>query len=330
MTHAPFTVAAIQSAPEPSDQQRGLERLSDLVSDAARGGAALVACGETFLPGYPAWIDQCPGALIWDNPRTKAVYAEYRRNSVAIPGPAHDRLKSIAADFGVVLVVGVSERLSEGPGQGSLYNSLLTYDADGRLANHHRKLVPTFTERCIWGHGDQAGLRSVETAVGKVSALVCWEHWMPLPRQALHEQGETVHIAVWPTVHERHQIASRHYAFEGRTHVVAVGQIQRAGTHLPATLDRIEGVRDDTLLLRGGSCVIAPDGGFLAEPVFDEETIIYAEIDPTRADEECMTLDVTGHYHRAELFDFQVRPSSRPACEEPAHARDTRNAKKDL
>lgn len=318
---APFTVAAIQASPEPMDQTqclaRGLERLADLVTEAAANGAKLVACGETFLPGYPAWIDSCPGALTWDNPETKRVFADYRRHSVAIPGPAHDRLRSIAADNGIVLVVGVSERVDEGPGQGSLYNSLLTYDADGRLANHHRKLVPTFTERCVWGHGDQAGLRSVKTAVGRVSGLVCWEHWMPLPRQALHEQGETIHIAVWPTVHERHQIASRHYAFEGRTHVIAVGQVQRAGTHMPKGWARMEGVGDDDLLLRGGSCVIAPNGDFLTVPVFDTESIIYAEVDPNRADEESMTLDVTGHYHRAELFEFGVRPSSRSTHEPP-------------
>jgi nitrilase len=310
---APFTAAAIQASPDPGGTDAALDRLADLVSDAAGRGAMLVACGETYLPGYPAWIDSCPGALTWDNPETKRVFAAFRRASVAIPGPAHARLKSIAADHGVVLVVGVSERVDEGPGQGSLYNSLLTYDADGRLANHHRKLVPTFTERCVWGHGDQAGLRSVETAVGKVSALVCWEHWMPLPRQALHEQGETVHVAVWPTVHEKHQIASRHYAFEGRTHVIAVGQIQRAGTHLPAGWARMDGVGDDDLMLRGGSCVIGPDGAYLpgAEPVFDAETIVYAEINPSRADEESMTLDVTGHYHRRELFGFSVRPADR-------------------
>jgi nitrilase len=180
--------------------------------------------------------------------------------------------------------VGVSERVDEGPGQGSLYNSLLTYDADGRLANHHRKLVPTFTERCVWGHGDQAGLRSVETAVGKVSALVCWEHWMPLPRQALHEQGETVHVAVWPTVHERHQIASRHYAFEGRTHVIAVGQIQRAGTHLPAGsgADGRRGRRRPDAarrVVRDRARRGLPASG--PSPCSTPRLIVYAEIDPS-------------------------------------------------
>lgn len=311
MMNEPFVVAAVQASPEPRESREGLDRLADLISDAARWGARLVACGETFLPGYPAWIDSCPGALLWDNPETKRVFAEYRRNSVAVGGEAGVRLGSIASDHGVVLVVGVSERIDEGPGQGSLYNSLLTYDSDGRLANHHRKLVPTFTERCVWGHGDQAGLRSVPTSVGRVGALVCWEHWMPLARQALHEHGETVHVAVWPTVHERHQIASRHYAFEGRTHVVAVGQIQRAATHLPAGWARADGA--DDMLLRGGSCVIGPDGEFLAAPVFDEETIVLAEVDPRRADEESMTLDVTGHYSRPELFEFRVRSASRSA-----------------
>ncbi|MFG0305448.1 MAG: carbon-nitrogen hydrolase family protein [Phycisphaerales bacterium JB040] len=303
----PVLAAILQARPRPTIEQ-SLDRLADLVSDAARRGARLVAVGETFLPGYPAWLDWCPGALLWDAPETKAVFAEYRRNSITIPGTHHERLRSIARDHGVVLVAGVSERVEAGPGNRTLYNTLLTYDADGRLANHHRKLVPTFTERTVWGPGDGAGLRSVDTAVGRVSALVCWEHWMPLARQALHESGEFVHVAVWPWVHERHQIASRQYAFEGRCYVLAVGQIMRT-TDLPAGLARQDDAPD--LLLRGGSAIIGPDAGYLTEPVLDAEDIILAELDPARLDEESMTLDVTGHYARPDVFEFGVRPGAR-------------------
>ena len=133
-------------------------------------------------------------------------------------------------------MMGVSERVDSGPGNGTLYNSLLTFDADGRLVNHHRKLVPTFTERLVWGQGGAEGLRSVDTAIGRIGGLVCWEHWMPLARQTLHVSGEWIHVAVWPTVHDMHQVASRHYAFEGRCFVLAAGQLM-ATSELPDDLE---------------------------------------------------------------------------------------------
>ncbi|MEM7622520.1 MAG: carbon-nitrogen hydrolase family protein [Planctomycetota bacterium] len=308
-------VGLVQAAPVCFDAEACIEKMADLASDAAKDGAKLVAVGETWLPGYPAWIDHSPGAMTWDNPATKAAYAAYRANSVAVPGPLHERLGRVARSLGVALVIGCSERVDEGPGRGTLYNTLLTYDADGALVNHHRKLVPTYTERVIWGPGDAAGLRSAETAAGRVSSLVCWEHWMPIPRQVLHESGELIHVAVWPWVHERHQIASRQYAFEGRCYVLALGQIQR-GSDIPAGLDRA-GVDDDELILRGGSCVIAPDASFVVEPVMDEERVIVCEIEPDACDEEAMTLDVTGHYHRPELLGVWVDQGDRMTTQPP-------------
>lgn len=146
----------------------------------------------------------------------------------------------MARTNGVTLVMGVSERVTAGPGQGTLYNSILSYGPDGALLNHHRKLMPTYTERMVWGAGDAEGLRSVAMPVGGVSArvgsLVCWEHWMPLARQALHESGEDIHVALWPTVHEMHQVASRQYAFEGRCFVLAAGSLMRA-SKLPSELE---------------------------------------------------------------------------------------------
>jgi len=214
-------------------------------------------------------------------------------------------------------VVGISERVERGAGRGTLYNSLVTIGPDGRLLNHHRKLVPTYTERLIWGAGDVEGLRAVDTTVGRVSALVCWEHWMPLARQALHESGEDLHVAVWPTVHDLHQVASRQYAFEGRCFVLASGAMLRASS-LPPELDphpdRVGG--GDEWVLRGGSAVIGPDGKYIVEPVYDEPHLLLAELDLRRLSEERMTLDVTGHYHRPELFEFKaLRSGRRPAGE---------------
>src|SRR5712692_5664499 len=117
-----------------------------------------------------------------------------------------------ARDLKIAIVIGASERVDAGPGNGTLYNSLLTISEDGQLRNHHRKLVPTYTERLVWGNGDGRGLQAVSTSAVRIGGLICWEHWMPLARMAMHNSGEHIHVAVWPTVHELHQLASRHYA----------------------------------------------------------------------------------------------------------------------
>jgi predicted amidohydrolase len=167
--------------------------------------------------------------------------------------------------------------------------------------------MPTYSERLIWGAGDVEGLRAVDTPSGRVSALVCWEHWMPLARQALHESGEDVHVAVWPTVHDLHQVASRQYAFEGRCFVLASGAMMRASS-LPPELEphpeKVTGGED--WVLRGGSAIIGPDGKYIVDPVYDEPRLLLAELDLRRLSEERMTLDVTGHYHRPEMFEFRA------------------------
>ncbi len=291
-----------------------LVRTRDGVREARAAGAELVVFPETWIPGYPAWLDVCRDASLWDHPPAKAVFARMARDSVAVPGEAFDAIGAMAQEFEVTLVIGVTERVDRGPGRGTLYNSLLTIGPDGVLLNHHRKLVPTYTERMVWGTGDTDGLRAVDTPAGRVGGLVCWEHWMPLARQALHESGEDVHVAVWPTAHEMHQVASRHYAFEGRCYVLAAGALMRASA-LPPELEphpaRV--TSPDQWVLRGGSAIIGPDGRYLVEPVYDEPRLVVAELDFGRIREESMTLDVTGHYHRPELFEFAVRRGGRRA-----------------
>ena len=297
--------------------QAGLKLTREKALEAAGAGAELIVFPETWIPGYPAWLDLCRDAALWDHAPVKAVFARIAHNSVTIPGPDLDHLSDSARQAKATIVVGVSERVGSGAGRGTLYNSLLTIGPDGRLLNHHRKLMPTYTERLIWGAGDVEGLRAVDTPSGRISALVCWEHWMPLARQALHESGEDVHVAVWPTVHDLHQVASRQYAFEGRCFVLASGALMRASA-LPPELehhpDRV--TAPDQWILKGGSAIIGPDGKYVTEPVYDRAVIVMAELDLTRASEESMTLDVTGHYHRPELFDFRpLRTGKRPAGE---------------
>jgi nitrilase len=302
-------VAIAQSEVAP-DLAAGLEKTRALAGDAARQGAQLVAFPETWLPGYPAWLDSCRDSAIWNHPPVKAAYARMAANSVAVDGEGGRALAAIARQLAITLVVGVVERVDGGPGRGTLYNALLTFTPEGALANHHRKLMPTFSERLVWGTGDANGVRAVPTPVGRVGGLVCWEHWMPLARQALHDSGEDIHVAAWPTVHEMHQVASRHYAFEGRCFVLAAGSLMR-NSALPPDLELHPKYQGDWAL-RGGSMIIAPDGKVLAGPAFDREEILSAEIDLARVREESMTLDVTGHYSRPDCFEFRPIHHARP------------------
>ncbi len=198
--------------------------------------------------------------------------------------------------------------MTAGPGHGTLYNTQLIFGPDGALLSRHRKLVPTHAERLVWGPGDGTGLRAVDTPIGRVGTLICWEHWMPLARQAMHESAEAIHVAAWPTVRDIYQVASRHYAFEGRCFVLACGQIIEAGA-LPPELDLPPEIEKDkrALVASGGSCIFGPDGAILAGPVFDREEILTADLDMGRIAEESMALDVTGHYNRPDVFDFRVK-----------------------
>jgi predicted amidohydrolase len=155
-------------------------------------------------------------------------------------------------------------------------------------------------------------LTAVDTVAGRVGGLVCWEHWMPLARQALHDSGEDIHIALWPTVHDRHQLASRHYAFEGRCFVLAAGSVMRA-TSLPPELelDRSRLPDGSNFVLRGGSAIIGPDGEYVVPPLWDRPGILVADLDLERVRRESMTLDVSGHYSRPDLLAMTVRRPSR-------------------
>jgi len=304
-------VAIVQA--EPADSLAdAIARTRELTSEAARAGATLVVFPETWIPGYPAWLDVCRDAGLWDHAPVKRVFARMAENSIVVRGESGTALGEIARAHSVTLVVGVTERVDAGVGRGTLYNALLTFGPDGALLNHHRKLMPTYTERMVWGLGDAQGLQAVETAAGRVGGLICWEHWMPLARQAMHDSGEDIHVAVWPNVHEMVQIASRQYAFEGRCFVLAAGSLLRAA-NLPPELephpDRVTSASQ--FVLRGGSAIIGPNGAYIAGPVFDEPSILTAELDLEQVREELMSLDVAGHYSRPDCLELRVTRTRR-------------------
>jgi nitrilase len=302
-----FRVAIVQNSPIFLDLDASLAKAITLAEEAAKRQARLIAFGETWLPGYPAWLDYCSDVALWDHRPSKNVFANLRQNSLTVPGKETAALAQVAGDLKVTLVIGASERVETGPGNGTLYNTLLTFTPDGQLANHHRKLIPTYTERLVWGQGNGRGLRSVATPGGRVGGLICWEHWMPLARQAMHIAGEDIHVAVWPTVHQMHQVASRHYAFEGRCFVLAAGMIMRV-KDMPKEL-RLTPELDanpESFLLYGGSTIFGPDGKYVVEPLCEHEDVIIADLDLDALDRERMTLDVSGHYNRSDLFTFRV------------------------
>lgn len=301
------TIGVVQAAPEYLNVAKSLEKVEALMREAAEKGAQLVCFGETWFTGYPAWIDYCDEYAKWDFKATKEVFARTHAHSLAVDGPEVAQIGRWTKELGLVVVMGINEKVTSGPGNGTIYNTLLTWNDQGELANHHRKLMPTHTERLLYGQGDGAGLQAVETPIGRVGGLICWEHWMPLTRQTMHNSGEHIHVAVWPKVHEMLQIATRSYAFEGRCFAVGVGQIMRV-KDIPDELNLPEELKDkpDHMLLNGGSCIVGPDGHYVMEPQWDVEGVFTAEVDLSRCYEERMALDVTGHYQRNDVFELAV------------------------
>ena len=307
---APFTAAVVQEAPAFLDRDATVRIAVDRIAEAARNGARLVAFAESFLPGYPGWVF---GAAGWDDPVAKRLHLRLAENSLEQGGAALATLAAAAGDHRVNVVMGATERDTR-YSRGTLYNSLFFLTENGDVAGVHRKLMPTHAERIVWAPGDASGLVAHDLPVGRVGGLICWEHWMPLSRFALHARGEQIHVAAWPEAPEMHQIASRHYAFEGRCFVLLAGGLLRA-SDLPDDPDlraaMLGGLGDlggsDEMILPGGSAIIGPDGGYVSGPAGEEATIVYGEIDVGRIVEEQLALDSAGHYNRPDLFALEVR-----------------------
>ncbi len=298
--------AAVQAAPVFLDREASVAKACRLIAEAGAGGARLAVFPETWLPGYPIWLDIAPGAALWDHPPAKEVFTRLVANAVEVPGPATDALAAASAEAGCIVVMGINER-ERGRPSGTLYNSIVTFGPDGRLLGCHRKLIPTYTERLVWGRGDGSTLDVYDTPVGRIGGLVCWEHWMPLARHAMHATGEQIHAALWPDVNDIHLVASRHYAFEGRCFVLAVGAVLRRDQVPPdLAIFHSDGLDPAAPLLLGGSAIIGPDGRCIAGPLGTEEGILYADLDMRRIAAEHQTFDAVGHYGRPDVFTLTV------------------------
>lgn len=316
MNHDPIPVALVQHAPVFGRLEPSLRKARELVDRARQEGASLVVFPETWLPGYPVWLDHAPGAGLWDHRPSALLYRLLFENAVETGGEAFGELADMAADFEVVLVMGAHERRGN-----TLYNTQYIFDGPSGRHTLHRKLMPTYTERLVWGMGDGSTLEVADTGMGRIGGLICWEHWMPLARAAMHARGEILHVAQWPWAKELHLMCSRHYAFEGRCFVAVSGGFLSKGQLLEGisgagleendrseVLDFLESIPggEEELLLRGGSTLVGPDAACLAEPVYGEETLVHATAHPPAIAEEALYLDADGHYSRPDVFRLSV------------------------
>ena len=301
-------IAIVQQGPEYYNLKKSLRKAEVIIAKAAKAKTDIIAFGECWLTGYAAWMDYCPNVGIWDHNPVKEAWATMYDNAPVINGPEVKKLCSLAKKHNITIVMGMNEAIKKGKGNGSLYNTVIIIDNKGKLANHHRKLMPTYTEKLIHSTGDGAGLNAVDTPKARIGTLICWEHWMPMSRQIMHDEGEDIHFALWPMVKEMHQIATRQYAFEGRCYVVSIGQMMRVKDtpqqlELPKHLKK----KPNDYVLRGGSCVAAPDGSWVLESQYNKDEIIYVKLPDLKSNtKEKMNLAVSGHYQRPDVFEYSV------------------------
>jgi nitrilase len=311
-------VACVQAEPVVLDRERTLDRLEERAAEAARSGAELVVFPETYVPVYPSsrWAKAFAG---WQDPAAKQTFARIAMNSVAVGLPSERRIGAAAKELGVWIVTGVNEVEPYRPG--TIYNSLLYHSPEGELVLHHRKLVPTNHERLVWGQGDGRGLEAVETPFGRIGGLICWENYMPLARVALYESGIEIYIASTADDSDEWQQTLAHIARESRTYVIAPCHFQRASSY-PDDFALASELEGDDMLGRGGSAILAPDGSYLAGPVYDEESILYADLDPTLLLAERQRFDPVGHYSRPDVLTLTLRADGATTSTHPSAQSD--------
>ncbi len=298
--------AVVQNSAVVFDREATLEKVARLSRDAKARGAELVVFPEAFVSAYPKGLDF--GAVVGS--RTPAGREDFRRyfeSAVDVPGPASRRLEEIAGDLGVHLVIGIIER--DG---GTLYCTVLFLSPEGRLLGKHRKLMPTGLERLVWGYGDGSTLPVFDTRLGRLGAVICWENYMPLLRTAMYAKGIQLYCA--PTADDRDTWlpTMQHVALEGRCFVLSACQFVLRGD-CPTDYAAAQGDSPDTVLMRGGSCIVGPLGQVLAGPVFNQSQILVADLDLDEIARGKFDFDVVGHYARPDIFRLHVNESANPA-----------------
>jgi nitrilase len=304
-----FKVAVVQAAPILFDREATVEKACRLTAEAAAQGAKLILFPEAFIPCYPRGLSF--GTVVGSrSPDGRRTWQRYWANAVDVPGPATAALGTAARQASAYLDIGVIERDTQFS-RGTLYCTLLYFGPDGQLLGKHRKLKPTAAERLIWGEGDGSTLTVLDTAIGKMGGLICWENYMPLARMALYGKGVELYLAPTADARDTWQATLRHIACEGRCFVLGCNQFVTKAMY-PADLDGIEDLAEQPeVMCRGGSTVISPLGEVLAGPLYDQEGTLFADLDLAEVARGKFDFDVVGHYARPDIFQLIV--DERPA-----------------
>lgn len=297
-------VAVVQSAPILFDKQSALDKIASMSREAAGQGVQLIVFPEVFLPGYPRGLSF--GTRVGSRTAEgRKDWQRYWESAIEVPGAETDMLGELAKELEVYLVIGVVERDREFS-TGTLYNTMIYIGPDGVLLGKHRKLVPTGSERLLWGQGDGSTLTVIDTPFGRIGGLICWENYMPLARTAMYAQGIDIYIAPTADARDTWQATIRHIACEGRCFVLSCNQFADKATY-PADLAYYADIEnDDDILSRGGSAIVGPLGEYVAEPLFNQEGILLATLDLSQVVQSRFDFDVVGHYSRPDIFQLVV------------------------
>ena len=299
MNFQPYKAAVAQAASIPDDSLASANKAADLIQEAARNGARLIVFPEAFLGGYPK--GNSFGAPVgMRKPEGREAFKDYWEQAIDLDGPEVEAITAATAEAGLFVVIGCIER-----DFGTLYCTVLFFDGKRGLIDKHRKLMPTAGERLIWGFGDGSTMPVMETSLGRIGAVICWENYMPMLRMHMFSQGINIYCA--PTADDRDTWlpSMRHIALEGRCFVLTACQHIKRSAY-PGDYECALGNESDTVLMRGGSAIVDPLGNVLAGPNFEGEALIYADINLEATVRGKFDFDATGHYARPDIFQLIV------------------------
>jgi len=307
---AQFKAAVVQAAPVLFDRQASVAKACRLIDEASAKDAQLIVFPEAFIPAYPRGLTF--GTVVGSrSPVGRLLWQRYWENSVDVPGPLTEILGATVRRANAYLAIGVIERDSEFS-RGTLYCTLLYFNPQGELIGKHRKLKPTAAERLIWGEGDGSTLTTLNTELGMLGGLICWENYMPLARMAMYSKGVEIYLAPTADSRDTWQATLRHIACEGRCYVLGCNQYVTKSMY-PSDLPGIEELESQPeIMCRGGSAVISPMGEVIAGPLYDQEGILFADLDRTEISQGKFDFDVAGHYARPDVFQLLVDERPKP------------------
>ncbi len=300
---ASVRVAVVQAAPVLFDREATVHKACRLMAQAAERASQLILFPEAFVPAYPRGLSF--GVTVGQRtPAGRRTWQRYWENAVDIPSQTTEVLGKAALEAHAYVAMGVIER--DEHSHGTLYCTLLYFGPDGRLLGKHRKLKPTAGERLIWGEGDGSTLTVVETEFGCVGGLICWENYMPLARMAMYRKGVDIYLAPTADARDSWQATLVHIACEGRCYVLGCNQFVTCAMY-PSDIDGSEELADQPeVMCRGGSAIVSPFGHVVAGPLFDQEGILFAELDMAQVVQGKFDFDVVGHYARPDVFQLTV------------------------